>query len=159
MTAPTPNTCPNCRSDNPNIVGVMKATGADCTDPFHCPSPDIHGNPFRYCPHCSWVEAWEAKAGTVTVRVLTFDTEDDLREHALQLNEHGKTPNVSIMDANGNAVLACVAGCYADEFHYYSPGEDGYMHPEGCCECESERSDWKPRFPVTALAVSSRFPD
>jgi hypothetical protein len=25
-------------------------------DLFHCPAPDVHGNPFRYCPNCSWVE-------------------------------------------------------------------------------------------------------
>lgn len=99
-----------------------------------------------------------AAPGTVTVRLLTFDTEEQLREHAMHLNERGEHPDVSIMDAIGNAVLASLAGCYADEFYYYSPNEDGYMHPEGCCECESERSDWKPRFPVTALAVSSRFP-
>lgn len=22
----------------------------------NCPSPDLHGNPFRYCPNCSWIE-------------------------------------------------------------------------------------------------------
>lgn len=87
----------------------------------------------------------------VTPRLVTFDTEDDLREHALRLNEIGVHPDVSIMDANGVAVLACVAGIYADEFRYYAPNEDGYMHPEGCCDCEYERSDWKPAFPVSAL--------
>ena len=100
-----------------------------------------------------------AAPGTVTVRNLVFDSHEALHDYALRLNDSGKTANVSIMDANGVAVLACLAGCYADEFYYYSPNEDGYMHPAGCCECDGEHSDWKPRFPVTALAVSSRFPD
>lgn len=47
--------CPICLSEDPNLVGILKS-GADCTDPFHCPSPDLHGNPFRYCPHCNWAE-------------------------------------------------------------------------------------------------------
>lgn len=21
-----------------------------------CPTPDLHGNPFRYCPNCAWTE-------------------------------------------------------------------------------------------------------
>lgn len=21
-----------------------------------CPDPSVHGNPFRYCPYCSWTE-------------------------------------------------------------------------------------------------------
>lgn len=50
-----PATCTTCRSSDPNMVGVLP-TGADCRDPFHCPSPDLHGNPFRYCPHCTWAE-------------------------------------------------------------------------------------------------------
>lgn len=26
-----------------------------------CPTPDVHGNPFRYCPNCNWVEVPEPK--------------------------------------------------------------------------------------------------
>jgi hypothetical protein len=26
------------------------------TDTAHCPTPDVHGNPFRYCPNCDWTE-------------------------------------------------------------------------------------------------------
>lgn len=101
-----------------------------------------------------------AVPGTVTVRVLTFDTEDGLREHALRLNEKGIHPNVSIMDARGIAVLASVAGCYADEFFYYAPCENGYMHCSNgeCCE-DCANHTWRPTFPVSALAVSSRRPD
>lgn len=22
----------------------------------NCPNPDLHGNPFRYCPSCTWIE-------------------------------------------------------------------------------------------------------
>lgn len=25
-------------------------------DPEHCPDPSVHGNPFRYCPYCTWTE-------------------------------------------------------------------------------------------------------
>lgn len=48
--------CPSCRSDNPNVVGVEVATNTSCLDSFHCPSPQFHSNPFRYCPHCNWRE-------------------------------------------------------------------------------------------------------
>lgn len=24
--------------------------------PEDCPDPSIHGNPFRYCPYCTWME-------------------------------------------------------------------------------------------------------
>lgn len=24
--------------------------------PENCPDPSVHGNPFRYCPYCSWME-------------------------------------------------------------------------------------------------------
>jgi hypothetical protein len=24
--------------------------------PADCPNPDLHGNPFRYCPSCNWIE-------------------------------------------------------------------------------------------------------
>lgn len=33
-----------------------------------CPNPEVHGNPFRYCPSCSWIEP--ATTPTVT-EVLT----------------------------------------------------------------------------------------
>lgn len=29
--------------------------------PENCPDPSVHGNPFRYCPYCSWIEAPEQK--------------------------------------------------------------------------------------------------
>lgn len=86
------------------------------------------------------------------MRQKSFATEEDLREHAMQLNDNGMHANVSIMDANGIAVLACLAGCYADEFYYYAPCEDGYMHCANgeCCQ-DCAKTSWKPTFPVTAL--------
>lgn len=88
----------------------------------------------------------------VTPRLVTFDTEDELREHALRLNEIGVHPDVPIMDAEGRAVLASAAGCYADEFHYRAPCEDGYMHCGNgeCCE-DCANDTWRPTFPVSAL--------
>jgi hypothetical protein len=29
--------------------------------PEECPSPEVHGNPFRYCPNCTWIEPSESK--------------------------------------------------------------------------------------------------
>lgn len=59
--------CPFCLSTDPNTVGIAKATGIACRHPFHCPAPEVHGNPFRYCPYCSWTEG--AEAGTEVVEV------------------------------------------------------------------------------------------
>jgi hypothetical protein len=28
--------------------------------PAECPNPEVHGNPFRYCPSCTWIEETEA---------------------------------------------------------------------------------------------------
>lgn len=164
MTATKPGECPNCHSEDPNIVGVERATGLSCEDPFHCPSPEAHGNPFRYCPHCNWTAAKAAAADTVTVRTLTFINEEELQEHAERLNESGKTPDVAIIDAKGVSVLACRTAPGGDGwgFEYYAPGEDGFMHCCGCSgcgpTCSARTPGWKPTFPVTALAVSSRFP-
>lgn len=87
--------------------------------------------------------------------VKQFDTEQELFDHADAINEAGNHhPDVPIIDANGTAVLACLAGCYADHLAYYTSDEDGVMHPQGCCECPDQNRDWKPRFPVFALAVA-----
>lgn len=24
--------------------------------PENCPDPSVHGNPFRYCPYCTWID-------------------------------------------------------------------------------------------------------
>lgn len=48
--------CPFCLSTNPDLVGTEKATGKVCRDAFHCPIPDTHGNPHRYCMYCAWSE-------------------------------------------------------------------------------------------------------
>jgi hypothetical protein len=48
--------CPFCLSTDPNVVGTEKATGFTCRDAFHCPSPEFHGNPFRFCQWCCWNE-------------------------------------------------------------------------------------------------------
>lgn len=91
---------------------------------------------------------------TVHPRLITFDTEDQLHDHAEKLNQLGVTPDVPIMDCRGIAVLACRTAPGGDGwgFEYYSPGEDGFMHPAGCCECSSDRiPGWKPHFPVTGL--------
>lgn len=50
-----PTTCPTCKSVDPNMVGYNKSSGK-CRNPFHCPSPETHGNPFRYCQYCTWEE-------------------------------------------------------------------------------------------------------
>jgi hypothetical protein len=52
--------CPFCLSMDPNKVGVERATGIVCRHEFHCPVPEVHGNPFRFCPYCSWSEDGEA---------------------------------------------------------------------------------------------------
>lgn len=51
--------CPFCLSMDPNKVGTEKATYITCRHPYHCPAPQVHGNPFRYCPYCSWTEDGE----------------------------------------------------------------------------------------------------
>lgn len=28
--------------------------------PEECPDPSVHGNPFRYCPYCTWTEGHDA---------------------------------------------------------------------------------------------------
>lgn len=93
----------------------------------------------------------------VAPRLITFETEEQLHDHAERLNQIGVDPDVAIMDANGHAVLACRTAPGGDGwgFAYYSPGEDGFMdciHGEGaeCCG-GSTRSDWTPKFPVTGL--------
>ena len=92
---------------------------------------------------------------TVTPSLSTFNTEDELREHVLQLNDDGIATHIVIMDANGHSVLASLTGCYADGWAYYSPNEDGLMHCCDCCECgptcQEYSGDWKPAFPVVGL--------
>lgn len=34
---------------------------------IECPNPSVHGNPFRYCPHCDWVEAHDDQADEAMV--------------------------------------------------------------------------------------------
>lgn len=48
--------CPFCLSLDPNRVGIERATGIRCRHEFHCPVPDTHGDPFRYCAYCNWNE-------------------------------------------------------------------------------------------------------
>lgn len=52
------------------------ADEAALTAPADCPDPSVHGNPFRYCPNCTWTERSEiepptiwAKDGQVTVKL------------------------------------------------------------------------------------------
>lgn len=52
-----PRRCPVCRSGAPSVIGIVRVSGKPCRDAFHCPTPDLHGNPFRYCPNCTWTEA------------------------------------------------------------------------------------------------------
>ncbi|MCV7174775.1 hypothetical protein [Mycolicibacterium sphagni] len=49
-------------------MGIKVDSGESCRDPFHCPAPEGHGNPFRYCPHCNWIEP-PAAAGRPTAQV------------------------------------------------------------------------------------------
>lgn len=34
----------------------MTDTPPPYVPPEACPDPSVHGNPFRYCPYCSWTE-------------------------------------------------------------------------------------------------------
>lgn len=68
--------CPFCLSMDPNKVGTEKATGIECRDPFHCPTPEGHGNPFRYCPHCNWTEDGKTVAA------------EDIRRFHTQAGDH-----------------------------------------------------------------------
>lgn len=34
----------------------MTDTPPPYVPPEQCPDPSVHGNPFRYCPYCSWTE-------------------------------------------------------------------------------------------------------
>lgn len=100
---------------------------------------------------------------TVSPRLITFDTEEQLHGHAERLNEIGVSPVVPIIDANGIATLACRTAPGGDGwgFEYYSPGEDGFMpcvHVD-CTDCGGPwppavpcDDDWAPTFPVTGLA-------
>lgn len=89
-------------------------------------------------------------------RLITFNTEEELHDHAERLNQIGVHPDVPIMDSRGHAVLASRTAPGGDGwgFAYYSPGEDGFMdciHVD-CTECGgSDRGEWKPTFPVTGL--------
>lgn len=38
-----------------NKKNARHATDDDVS-PADCPQPHVHGNPFRYCPYCSWIE-------------------------------------------------------------------------------------------------------
>jgi hypothetical protein len=51
-----PACCPFCLSTDPNKVGTEQATGIVCRHEFHCPAPERHGNPWRFCPYCDWRE-------------------------------------------------------------------------------------------------------
>ena len=35
------------------------------TEAKDCPDPSVHGNPFRYCPYCNWMEPIEVHAETL----------------------------------------------------------------------------------------------
>ena len=90
----------------------------------------------------------------VTPRLITFDTEEQLHDHAERLNEIGVSPDVPIMDARGIAALASRTAPGGDGwgFAYYLPGEDGFMHctVDDCSNYEHPHN-WKPQFPVTGL--------
>lgn len=95
----------------------------------------------------------------ITPRIVTFDTEELLQDHAEKLNQIGTSPDVAIIDSRGIAVLACVTAPGGDgwDFAYYLPAEDGFMHCCNCSECGRSCSagdrDWKPTFPVHALVA------
>lgn len=38
----------------------MTQNRSDVLPPENCPDPSVHGNPFRYCPYCSWMEPLSA---------------------------------------------------------------------------------------------------
>lgn len=89
-------------------------------------------------------------------RLIEFQTEQDLHDHAERLNQLGTSPDVPIIDATGHAVLASRTAPGGDGwgFEYYSPGEDGFMAciHTGCTDCGGpDRRDWTPTFPVVAI--------
>ncbi len=96
----------------------------------------------------------------VTPRLITFATEEQLHDHAERLNQIGVSPDVPIMDANGTACLASRTAPGGDGwgFAYWMPNtDDGDLQT---CDCENcgtegrarEYNQWRPTFPVTALA-------
>jgi hypothetical protein len=95
----------------------------------------------------------------VTPRLITFETEEQLHDHAEKLNQIGVSPDVPIIDSRGNAMLASRTAPGGDGwgFAYYLPGEDGFMEciHVGCTDCggprNRETAEWKPFFPVTGL--------
>lgn len=94
----------------------------------------------------------------ITTRLIVFETEEQLHDHAERLNQIGVNPDVPIIDSRGHAVLACRTAPGGDGwgFDYYSPSEDGFMpciHTSGteCCGGSDRTDGWKPTFPVTGM--------
>ncbi|MFV8176720.1 hypothetical protein [Mycolicibacterium peregrinum] len=98
---------------------------------------------------------------TQAPRLVTFDTEAELEGYVEGMNQAGIRPDLGIVDANGVQVLACRTAPGGDgyDFVYYAPNEeDGTFHCCGCSECgratcQYRDSNWRPRFPVSALVV------
>lgn len=95
----------------------------------------------------------------VTPRLIQFETEEQLHDHAERLNQIGVSPDVPIMDANGTACLASRTAPGGDGwgFAYWMPNtDDGDLQT---CDCENcgtegrsrEYNQWRPTFPVTGL--------
>lgn len=59
-----------------------------------CPDPSVHGNPFRYCPYCSWVEpplcGWPIRSGMQVMGCQQPVVRDGRCEDHARLNERWK---------------------------------------------------------------------
>lgn len=93
---------------------------------------------------------------TVVPRLITFETEEHLHDHAERLNQIGVDPDVPIIDANGHAVLACRTAPGGDGWGFSTTHRARTVHahpPAGsdCCGGNDRTSEWKPTFPVTGL--------
>lgn len=95
----------------------------------------------------------------ISPRLITFNTEKELHDHAEKLNIIGVSPDVPVIDSRGYAMLASRTAPGGDDwgFAYHIPSDDGLMHCCGCSECGPKcgyrNPGWKPFFPVTALVA------
>lgn len=65
-----------------------------------CVDPSVHGNPFRYCPHCDWREPEPPPTGAQMIAA----------ERQRQIDAEGWTPQHD--DHHDEGELACAATAY-----------------------------------------------
>jgi hypothetical protein len=58
--------------------------------PEECPSPELHGNPFRYCPSCTWTEERNVQERDLIpgdlVKVQVYNKDGGERPYWIELN-------------------------------------------------------------------------